>query len=418
MSKFFVGRQPIVDINEVIYGYELLFRDDRYNNIAVIKDAFSSIAATFVNVLSRFGAHNLIGSKYGFININREFLLSEFVELIPKENFVLEILEDTKVDEIIVNRICYLKSRGYKFAIDDFIFDAKFIENFKPLLDKVNYIKVEYLSVKHLDLNVKLKILNKLPAKIIAEKIENYGEYKRCKELGFHLFQGYFFARPTILETEYHDPSKITVVKIINMINKDKPISHIVEAFQIDPILSYNFLRFINSAAFFFRTNIKSIRHAISLIGLKKLENWLLLLSFSNKNGSKSVHSPLFQTAVIRAKTMEILAQKVFNDNEEKRDEAFLTGLLSLIDILFGKAKEELIRSLGLDMEVEKAILSYEGVLGEILQAVIYDEDEDFDNLNLLLKKLNINFSFYSEAKLQSYAWLNELISALWSETS
>lgn len=418
MSKFFVGRQPIVDINEVIYGYELLFRDDRYNNIAVIKDAFGSIAATLVNVLSRFGAHNLIGSKYGFININGEFLLSEFVELIPKENFVLEILEDTKVDEIIVNRICYLKSRGYKFAIDDFIFDAKFIENFKPLLDKVNYIKVEYLSVKHLDLNVKLKILNKLPAKIIAEKIENYGEYKRCKELGFHLFQGYFFARPTILETEYHDPSKITVVKIINMINKDKPISHIVEAFQIDPILSYNFLRFINSAAFFFRTNIKSIRHAISLIGLKKLENWLLLLSFSNKNGNKSVHSPLFQTAVIRAKTMEILAQKVFHDNEEKRDEAFLTGLLSLIDILFGKAKEELIRSLGLDMEVEKAILSYEGVLGEILQAVIYDEDEDFDNLNLLLKKLNINFSFYSEAKLQSYAWLNELISALWSETS
>jgi EAL and modified HD-GYP domain-containing signal transduction protein len=417
MDKFFLGRQPIVDSNEIIYGYELLFRDDSYHNVAIIKDAFGAITTTLFNVLSRFGVSDLIGEKYGFINLNREFLLSEFVELIPKDNFVLEILENTKVDDLVLNRICELKSRGYKFALDDFVFDASYIENFKPLLDKVQYIKVDYPLVKSLDLEQKIKILNKLSAKLVAEKLENFEEYKKCKELGFHLFQGYFFARPTIFETQYFDPSKVTVVKIINMINQDKPINYIVQVFEIDPILSFNFLKFINSAAFFFRTNIKSIRHAISLIGLKKLENWLLLMSFANKHGKKSVHSPLFQTAVIRAKTMELLAQKVFHD-EEKKDEAFLAGLLSLIDILFGKSKNELIKSLGLDIKIEKAILEYEGKLGVMLQAVIYDEDEDFDNLKSSLEKLNIEFSFYSEAKLKSYAWLNELISSLWSNTS
>lgn len=417
MDKFFVGRQPIVDCNEIIYGYELLFRDDSYNNVAIIKDAFGAITTTLFNVLSRFGVSDLIGEKYGFINVNREFLLSEFVELIPKDNFVLEILENTKVDDLVLNRICDLKSRGYKFALDDFVFDASYIENFKPLLDKVQYIKVDYPLVKSLNIEQKIKILNKLSAKLVAEKLENFEDYKKCKELGFHLFQGYFFARPTIIETQYFDPSKVTVVKIINMINQDKPINYIVQVFEIDPILSYNFLKFINSAAFFFRTNIKSIRHAISLIGLKKLENWLLLMSFANKKGKKSVHSPLFQTAVIRAKTMELLAQKVFHD-EEKKDEAFLAGLLSLIDILFGKSKNDLIKSLGLDIKIEKAILEYEGKLGGMLQAVIYDEDEDFDNLKSSLEKLNIEFSFYSEAKLKSYAWLNELISSLWSNTS
>ncbi|MDK2792732.1 MAG: hypothetical protein PWQ25_1595 [Deferribacteres bacterium] len=412
MEKIFIGRQSIVDSSQSIYGYEMLFRDDKYNNIAKIEDAFQSIAMTLINIFERFGVESLLNNATGFINVNRDFLLSEFVELIPKDKFVLEILENTVVDDYLVSRVCELKASGYKFALDDFVFDADYLDNFGKLLDKVNYIKVEYPRVKHDNLSVKLKILNKLPAKLLAEKVETFEEYEKCKAAGFHLFQGFFFARPTILETDTVDPSKLTVIKVINMINKNESIKKIVDIFQTNPVLSYNFLKFVNSAAFFFRSRIKSIRHAISLIGMRKLQSWLMLLSFAHK-GKNAVNSPLFQSAVVRAKMMEFVASKVFKNDEEKKDTAFLIGLFSLVDVLFNKPKSELIRMLGLDDEIEMALLHYEGIFGKILKALEYDEFEVYDNLLMVLNELKIDYNTFSEAKFNSYSWLNELMSSI-----
>ncbi|UOD34710.1 EAL domain-containing protein [Deferribacteraceae bacterium V6Fe1] len=407
-ERIFIGRQPIVDANQSIHGYELLFRDDKYNNLANIKDAFGSIATTLVNIFERFGTQSLLHNSLGFLNTNRDFLLSDYVEIIPKDKFVLEILEDTIVDDYLSSRICELKAMGYKFALDDFVFDSDYLDNFNKLFDKVDYIKVEYPNVKNDNLSLKLKILNKLPAKLLAEKVETYSEYSKCKDAGFHLFQGFFFARPTILEADAVDPSKLTVIKIINMINKDENVGKIVDVFQTNPILSYNFLKFVNSAAFFFRSRIKSIRHAISLIGLKKLQSWLMLLSFAQK-GKNAVNSPLFQSAVVRAKGMELLATEVFKNNDEKKETAFLVGLFSLVDALFSRPKDELIKMLALDEEVEKALLFYEGPLGRMLKVIEYDEFELYDDMLKILNDLKIDYKDFTEIKQRSYAWLNEI---------
>lgn len=406
-DRIFIGRQPIVDENQSIHGYELLFRDNNYNNIANIKDRFSSIAVTLVNIFQNFGIDLLLNNSIGFLNTNREFLLSDYVELIPKEKIVLEILEDTIVDDYILNRISHLKSIGYKFALDDFIFDSEYIHNFVNLLDKVDYIKVEYPRVKNENLSLKLKMLKKLPAKLLAEKVETYSEFLKCKDAGFHLFQGFFFARPTILESEAIDPSQLTVIKIINMINKGDDVGKIVDVFHAEPVLSFNFLKFVNSSKYFFRSRIKSIRHAISLIGLKKLQSWLMLLSFVN-NGKNGFNSPLFQFAVVRAKTLELLASKVFENNNEIKETAFLVGLLSFIDVLYGRPKDELIKMLALDEDVEKALLLYDGKLGMMLKALNYDEYEHYDDMLKILNKLNIEYEYFVQIKLKSYSWLNE----------
>jgi len=407
-ERIFIGRQPIVDTNQFVHGYELLFRDDKYNNMANIKDGFGSIAVTLVNIFERFGIDVLLHNSLGFLNTNRYFLLSDYVELIPKEKFVLEILEDTIVDDYLLNRICDLKGMGYKFALDDFVFDSDYLDNFAKLLDKVDYIKVEYPSVKNENLSLKLNILKKIPVKLLAEKIETYSEFIKCKDVGFHLFQGFFFARPTILETDTVDPSKLTIIKIINMINKDENVVKIVDVFQTNPVLSYNFLKFVNSAAFFFRSRIKSIRHAISLIGLKKLQSWLMLLSFAQQ-GKNAANSPLFQLAVVRAKLMELLAVEIFNNNDEKKELAFLVGLFSLIDALFGRPKDELIKMLALDEEVEKALLFYEGKIGMMLKAIEYEEVELYDEMLKILNSFKIDYEDFTLLKLKSYAWLNNI---------
>lgn len=411
-ESVYVGRQPIVDGNQMIHGYEILFRNSNFKNVAEFDDSFSAIATTLVNLFEKFGIESIIGNNLGFINVNEKFILSDFVEIIPNENFVLEILESVEVTDELVQRIKYLKSRGFKFALDDFVFEESYINRFRPLFELMSYIKLEIPSLNSDIMWEKIKILNKLPAKIVAEKVETFDAFHKCLKAGFCLFQGYFFARPTILQSSKLDPSRVTVLKIINLINKDKGIKDIVEILETNPVLTFNFLKFVNSAAFFFRTNIKSIRHAISLIGLKKLQSWLMLSVYASR-GKNSVNSPLFQTAVVRAKTMEIILTKLNKTNRENAETGFLIGLFSMIDTLFGSPKEELIQQLNLDTAAEKAILYHEGEMGAILKVIELDEQECYEEAENITKETGISYKDIIDAKLTSFGWANEITSSL-----
>lgn len=411
-ENVYVGRQPIVDGNQTVYGYEILFRNSQYKNVAEFDDSFTAIATTLVNLFEKFGIESIIGKNIGFINVSDRFILSDFVDIIPKENFVMEILETVNVTDELVKRIKSLKDKGFKFALDDFIFEEEYINKFRPLLEFASYIKIEIPSLYSEIMWEKIKILNSLPAKIVAEKIETFDIFNKCLKSGFQLFQGYFFARPTILEASKLDPSRVSVLKIINLINKDKSINEIVQVLETNPILTFNFLKFVNSAAFFFRTNIKSIRHAISLIGLRKLQSWLMLSVYASKR-KNSINSPLFQTAVVRAKTMETILSKLYKTDKEMSETGFLIGLFSLIDSLFGRPKEELIKQLNLDTDAEKAILNYEGEMGAILKAIELDEQEYYAEAENTIISIGITYSDLHTAKLTSFGWANKIIASL-----
>ncbi len=408
MDSIFIGRQPILNKTEAIFGYELLFRDS-LDNRAVFENKMHAMCRMLTNVFENFGVDVLIGNSKGFININEEMVFSNLIELIPADKFILEILEDSNITEYFLNEIRKLKLLGYTFALDDFVFEEKYLKKFGALIPLVSYIKIDLPFVKKETLDVQVRKLKKYNVKLIAEKVEEKAEYEYCKAIGFDYFQGYYFAKPDILEQKNIDPSKISVIKITNMLRKDVSINRIVEAFNVNPDISYNLLKFINSANFFFRSNIKSIRHAISMIGYRKLQNWLFLLSYA-KPGRMNKDAALLQTAVIRAKTMEILAEKW---GEAFADSAFLTGTLSLVDTLFGLPKEKLVNELDIDQELKDAILFYEGRLGQLLLLVIHSEHANIKEFEKYLKICKISLKEFNDAQNESFLWYQKLISDL-----
>lgn len=365
------------------------------------------MSRTLINVFDNFGVESLLGNALGFINVDEKGLYNDIIELIPKEKFIIEILETTIVTEKLLNRIIELKNKGYRFALDDVIFTEEYLQMFSPLMGLVDFIKVDIREVGQSTLREEIPLLKKYPAKLIAEKVEYRLEYELCNEIGFDYFQGYYFAQTDILEKKSIDPSQLGVLKIIKMINNKADIDNISDVFSINPDLSYNLLKFINSAVFFFRSSIKSIKHAITLVGLKRLQNWLFLLSYA-KSGNSSQISVLLQTAVVRAKTMEHLIE--MSKENILADSAFLVGMLSLIDTLFSTSKEELINDLNVDEEIRVALLEYGGRLGTLLRAVISAEDGNFDEVKVDLEECNMTLENFSEAQIQSYIWYEKLI--------
>lgn len=365
------------------------------------------MSRTLVNVFDSFGIDSLIYNAFGFVNIDEKFLAHDIVDLIPKDRFVLEILETTTVTQWLIDRVLHLKSQGYIFALDDFIFDEAYLSTFSPLMDKVDYIKVDIQEVDPSTLEHRIKILKKFPVKLIAEKVENQEEFELCEAAGFDYFQGYFFAKPVILEKKSADPSKISIIKIINLINNDAPVTQIVDQFNVNPELSINLLKFINSAIFFFRDSIKSIRHAVNLLGFKKLQNWLILLSYAKPNRSNK-DTALLQTAVVRAKVMETLVSQHTSSNMV--DSAFLTGILSLMDSLFQSPMHELIEGLNVDQEIKGAILNFEGELGLLLKSVIDAEGGKGKSVEESLEATGFTFNDFSIAQIESFIWYKKLM--------
>ncbi len=87
-----IGRQPILDRNECLYGYELLFRSTDINE-ADVQDAGKATANVIINTLASFGIVELLCGRKGFINVDLDMLMDEVLELLPQEHIVIELLD-------------------------------------------------------------------------------------------------------------------------------------------------------------------------------------------------------------------------------------------------------------------------------------------------------------------------------------
>lgn len=405
INKTFIGRQPILDVSGKVFGYELLFRKSGFSNAAEIDDPFKTVIETFLNALEHFGIDVLVGKGYAFINVNKDVIMSPMIELLPSNRVILEILEDVIVDEELTDRIEELRLEGYMFALDDFVLQKTNIDSLKKLEHLIDIVKVDILNLDESEIIKVTNHLKKTNFLLLAEKVETFEQYDLCKFLGYEYFQGFYFEKPQILEAQKIDPKKFGILRLINLINKNASIKQIVDAFALQPDLSISLLKFINSAAFFLRNEVKSIRHAISLIGMRKLLNWLIMLSYVSKDDS-GLDSPLFQMVAVKAKTIEILC----NDYLKKSDcdSAFLAGLLSNIDVLFSMPKETLLKEFAISDDIKKAVLDYSGYLGELLRIVEQsDKNEDVEEIE---NSLGLTLDNIIDAKIKSYNWFYNLV--------
>ncbi len=380
MVKIYLARQPIIDRTGKIFAYELLFRSG-FKDFAEVEDSKRATAKVIESLVSSFSLKDIIRDKLGFINIDHTSDMLSIVELLPHDKIGFEILESSVLSEDFFNTLSYLKSMGYKLSLDDFIYADKFI----PYLELVDYVKIDVLEHSPEQVEEFLEKIKPYDVKLIAEKVETYEIYETYYDMGFDYFQGFFFQEPRVIASKTVEPTYTALVKLYNLVAEERDVREIESVFRKFSDLSVKLLQLINSAYYALRQPVKSIRHAVLMLGYKNILRWILLLMYSVRS-EEFTSDPLFEEASLRGFYMESVAKYIFSKGEIV-EKSFITGVLSLVDVLLGVPMEKVVSSLSLEEDIKVALLRREGTLGDILRMVELVQTGKLSKIEPLLEK-------------------------------
>lgn len=406
-ANYLIGRQPILDRNEEVVAYELLFRSAGSHNMATVADATQATASVIINALSGFGLERILGDHKGFINMELDLLLSDSLGILPRDRVVLELLESLAVTSELVERCRALKKDGFQLALDDHQYDPAY----EDLYGIVDIVKVDLLQTPPSQLAGMVEKFRPYPVKLLAEKVETREEYRLCRDLGFEYFQGFYFAKPSIMEKRRIDESGATLLKLMDLLMKDAELEMIEQAFRGSPGLTYKLLLLVNSVSLGLRGKIQNIRHAVAILGRQQIKRWVQLALFVSDSGS-GPENPLVEFAAVRAAFMEQLAYRHpgLKDNRDAGEQAFLTGILSLLESIYDIPLDEILVNLSLTEAVKEALATRNGALGQLLKLSEQLEELDFRLGAAWLDKVGLTPEDVLEAQIKAYGWRDGML--------
>ncbi|WP_297441627.1 EAL domain-containing protein [Sulfurimonas sp.] len=377
MESVYLARQPILDRNSDICAYEILYRD--VNKASHIESDRYASATVISNILNKFGTKALLEDKRAFIKVDEKFLLNDIIFSIPKDFFVFDILESVVLDERVIERIQQLHAKGYLLAINDTKLIPQSLEKYREVFKEINFFKIDFDVSMETEVAPLLQPMKKLGIELIATKIEDSDTYEVAQKIGFDCFQGYFFAKPKIVENAKYEPAQMNVLNLYNLLIQDTDIADITAEFEKTPEITVQLLQFINSGAFHFRNKISSIHHVITLMGRITLAKWLMLMIYSKSLSKNKHHEPLMLMVQNRTQLMELILKDINPEaGNSKLGEAYLVGVLSLIDTIFSMPLENILKSINVSDPVKDALLEDAGLLGDIYKTV-----RDIENIEV-----------------------------------
>lgn len=384
-QELFLGRQPILDRSQNLAAFELLFRSGHFNGAQVEDDVFAT--ATVINhAFTELGIEAVLGRQVGFINLSAPLLMSDVIELLPRSKVVLEILETVRVTDALAQRCRTLKQAGFTLALDDFT--GRELE-FEPLLDIVDIVKVDVQYMDPAALHETTARLKRLDVRLLAEKVDTRERADQCMALGYHLFQGYYFARPSILSGKRMSHAETALMRLLSLVLTDAATDQVEAVFKQNPDLSVNLIKLVNSVAIGGRGEIRSLRDAIAVLGRRHLQRWLQVLLFASSSApGADFPSPLLVLAATRGKLMELIAQGLHTPERELADRAFMAGILSLVNALLGMPMQDIVGNMPLDQDIKDALLERSGRLGAMLVLVEALEESDLAGIEAALAQL------------------------------
>jgi c-di-GMP-related signal transduction protein len=400
-TRVFVARQPIFDRAQRVVAYELLFRASDTDSTAHIVDPETATSQVITTSFLQIGLEQVTGGKPAFINFSRHLLLEGTATILPADLTVVEILEDVVPDRAVLEAVIDLKDAGYRLALDDFVHAA----GYRELLQLADIVKVDFLltrSASRRQLVSELLTLGNPSLALLAEKVENHGQFQEARALGFSLFQGYFFSRPVVLARPSLPAAKAHYIRLLREAHGPTlKFRRVEELIKSDVSLTTKLLRYINAAAFPWSREIESVQRALLLLGEDQVRKWLSLVALSELVQGKP--EELATASCVRGRFCELLGRRV--DIGATELECFLVGSLSLLDAMLDVPLGEVIESLALSDSVRRALLEREGELYHLLELVSSYEKAEWDRAFELCRRLRLPESELPDIYLDTLTW-------------
>ena len=397
-----LARQSILDDAGKVFGYELFDRSTQAHQHNAQSDS-----AMLFRVLSNAGADALFGKKTLFVNCTHEGLAGSHLELILPEQLVMEVppVADHNPDAIadVLVKLQALVQRGFRIALDH----HALTKPYASWLAVASFVKLDSTQIKPEVIGPFVRFAQKIShITLIADKVETAPQHALLKKLGITLFQGYWFSLPVIVNAKLVAPAQANILALISLVRREADIDEIEVLLKRDPTLSFNLLRFINLSGFGLNTEITSFRHAVMILGLKKLFRWATMLMSTAKSGSPPAVGNL---AVLRGRLMENLVSDLLS--KEDADNAFVTGVFSLLDTMLGMPLDKALASLSLPDPVLNALLHRSGPLAPFLKLTEVCETGSEAEVAQAAEALALSSHQVNLAHLDALVWTETLLS-------
>jgi len=407
VRDFFLGRQPILDRNQALFGYELLFRSASAGPANIDSDV--SATASVIAHAAHLGLERVIGEAQGFVNVDAEVLMSDIFVFLPREKVVLEIVETMVVTQPVLDRIAELTGHGFRFALDDVVTDSEDVQKLLPLIEFVK------LDVRDMPLSALMKLVARFKRdnkKLLAEKVETREEFTTCLDLGFDYFQGYYFAKPAVMMGRKLSPSQLAVMELMTLVTSDADNIEIERAVKRDVTLALNLLRLVNTPAVGARHRIDSVSQAVTILGRRQLQRWLQIMLYAEPSRRGYSMTPLLMLATTRGRLLELLAQRLRPSQRNVADIAFTVGIMSLMDTLFGMPMNEIMEQIPVIDEVSQALLHRTGFFGELLRLAecIERMEEMEDQVVPALRELAMSGDELGALEVAAFEWSDKVV--------
>lgn len=407
VREFYLGRQPILDRNQALFGYELLFRNSPVGP-AHISDDLTATAAVIAHA-SQLGMEKTIGDALGFVHVDASVIMSDIFSFLPREKVVLEIINSMPATPEVITRIRELAGHGFSFALDDVTGETEAVQALLPLVD---YVKIDMRNIALSSLSKLAPRFRQDKKKLVAEKVETREEFKNCLDLGFDYFQGYYFAKPVIMSGKKLSPSQLAVMELMTLVTSDADNGEIERAIKRDVSLALNLLRLVNTPAVGARQRIDSLSQAVNILGRRQLQRWLQIMLYAEPSKRGHSMTPLLMLATTRGRLLELLAGKLRPSQREAADIAFTVGIMSLMDTLFGIRMGEILEQIPVGDEVRAALLQRDGFYGDLLKLVeCIERIEDMDDQIVpTLRDLAMSTDELVELEMAAFEWSDNVV--------
>jgi EAL and modified HD-GYP domain-containing signal transduction protein len=407
VREFYLGRQPILDRNQALFGYELLFRNAPVGPAHIESDL--SATANVIAHASQLGMERTVGDALGFVNVDADVIMSDIFSFLPREKVVLEIVETMQVSQPVLTRMTELVGHGFSFALDDVRGDTGHVQALLPL---VEYIKMDMRNTELSNLMKLAPRFKQDQKKLVAEKVETREEFKNCLDLGFDYFQGYYFAKPVIMSGKKLSPSQLAVMELMTLVTSDADNVEIERAIKRDVSLALNLLRLVNTPAVGARQRIDSLSQAVTILGRRQLQRWLQIMLYAEPSKRGHSMTPLLMLATTRGRLLELLAGKLRPSYRPAADIAFTVGIMSLMDTLFGIPMTEILTQIPVSDEVAEALLHRGGFYGDLLRlAECIERIEDMNSQIVpTLRDLAMSTDELVELEMAAFEWSDNVV--------
>ncbi len=396
----FIARQPILDINKRLYGYELLYRGVPGKLLGQVSGE-QATASLLSSAFLTGDIEVISNNRLCFINFTQELLENNLPFSFPKTKVVVEILEDVEPTPQVINVCRRLKESGYTLALDDFVYDRKF----DPLLEMVKIVKID---IRLTPLNTLIRTLNHLKhhnVKLLAEKVESEEEFVLANRLGFSYFQGYFFCKPQGIRIREISSIKVNLIRLLAEVTKKEiELERLREIIASDVAITYKLLRFLNSAYYYLLQKVKSVRHGVALLGEKELRNFCMLVIISELATDKP--DELVRLVLVRAKLCEMLGKSA-GVSENECMNLYMIGLFSLLDAMLDCPMSEILDKLPINVVVKESLLGKKNTYSNFLSLSQAFEKNQQDECLLLQQKLSLTDDQVKACYLEAVKYAN-----------